>query len=267
MKRRLFPESRLMFQSTPPRGRRLRNAGPQTADQGVSIHASAWEATSACRGNFQQGKVSIHASAWEATHSRLTGWQQMRGFNPRLRVGGDFASSCVWFWSERVSIHASAWEATASGVVSSSEHCVSIHASAWEATFPRLHLLFQFPFQSTPPRGRRRSWQRLGFDTGGFNPRLRVGGDQPSPQAGAHTAVSIHASAWEATTPKPWPRSTTKFQSTPPRGRRPPAAVAAPGARFRFNPRLRVGGDACVLRGNLDASFQSTPPRGRRRSA
>ena len=55
----------------------------------VSIHASAWEATTQGRSTRHQAKVSIHASAWEAT-------------TKKSYIGTP----------EYVSIHASAWEAT-----------------------------------------------------------------------------------------------------------------------------------------------------------
>ena len=122
-------------------------------------------------------------------------------------------------------------------------------------------------FQSTPPRGRRpkMTWCRLLLRS--FNPRLRVGGDSGTIRIGARKssfqstpprgrrlfcrvvavigdAVSIHASAWEAT------------------GRPPSLATRANS----FNPRLRVGGDhAQICRAVIIAPFQSTPPRGRRR--
>ncbi len=101
-------------------------------------------------------------------------------------------------------------------------------------------------FQSTPPRGRRHHFCPDGY---------------------ACSSVSIHASAWEATfvlrvgfkgmpfqsTPPrgrrhPLRKRQTpdnKFQSTPPRGRR----LLRQGCRITeagFNPRLRVGGDACL---------------------
>ena len=123
--------------------------------------------------------------------------------------------------------------------------------------------------------------------------------------------VSIHASAREATDILEILIHIHKFQSTPPRGRRLPwlrkrrhgllvsihasareaTAVGANGGVtvWRFNPRLREGGDkrgACPSGSAMDVSihasareaprripeqqrmqgaFQSTPPRGRRR--
>ena len=78
-----------MFQSTPPRGRRLELRQRLRGEHPVSIHASAWEATPARELWFAGCEVSIHASAWEAT--------------PDLNGGA---------MSNFVSIHASAWEAT-----------------------------------------------------------------------------------------------------------------------------------------------------------
>ena len=141
-------------------------------------------------------------------------------------------------------------------------------------------------FQSTPPRGRRRICDSLPRFYKDFNPRLREGGDilkfyqtnLPiiSIHASAREAtnattvditwvmISIHASAREAT-----PVGTNmilylRFQSTPPRGRRPIAKRVVLVVQH-FNPLLREGGDGyCKTRGFSCAAFQSTPPRGRR---
>ena len=100
-----------------------------------------------------------------------------------------------------------------------------------------------------------------------FNPRLREGGDSSHiPLLVRLLQVSIHASAREATISQLRSSHITKrFQSTPPRGRRPvlilalsishtvsihasarEATTRPSCARFpskRFNPRLREGGD------------------------
>ena len=77
-----------------------------------------------------------------------------------------------------------------------------------------------------------------------FNPRLRVGGDrQGIHNQRASKEVSIHASAWEATSiGEQTVLSQREFQSTPPRGRRRPADTRPVAYQ----------------------EFQSTPPRGRR---
>ena len=77
-----------------------------------------------------------------------------------------------------VSIHASAWEATPQPPSELLAEPVSIHASAWEATPNMAMLTLNWP---------------------GFNPRLRVGGDQTQKAQEGLNNVSIHASAWEAT--------------------------------------------------------------------
>ena len=122
---------------------------------------------------------------------------------------------------------------------------VSIHASAREAT-PVVLARFQggTGFQSTPPRGRRLEADDLPVPMTEF---------QSTPPRGRRLlerrqdrvleAVSIHASAREATPP---PRR-------------------AGSTRRRFNPRLRAGGDKRQIEPILiDTVFQSTPPRGRR---
>ena len=109
-------DSRWQFQSTPPRGRRPALRAPAPRPRRVSIHASAWEATSKPWEHSVEKHVSIHASAWEATE--IVSWRPgsttfqstpPRGrrprssarsggrssFNPRLRVGGDWG--CVTY--------------------------------------------------------------------------------------------------------------------------------------------------------------------------
>ena len=76
----------------------------------------------------------------------------------------------------------------------------------------------------------------------GFNPRLREGGDPLSRIDCALSAVSIHASAREATPERYHGRLRGVFQSTPPRGRRLKDILAQCQVRG-FNPRLREGGD------------------------
>ena len=122
------------------------------------------------------------------------------------------------------------------------------------------------PFQSTPPRGKRRARP---IPRPGFNPRPPR--EATSGCDGAD-AVSIHAPAREAT---PYPRTAAVtaiqrvFQSTPPRGKRPGAAMsphriqevsihapAREATSFGSQPMVAFG-----------MSFQSTPPRGKRPGA
>ncbi len=143
--------------------------------------------------------VSIHASAREATPRWQRQYVPVYSFNPRLRAGGDFggcspkeqclvsihasareatSSSNRTLPIAGVSIHASAREATiqqtrsrpcsmrfnprlrAGGDLTLGGHSryrgVSIHASAREATIDYSSHISPYLFQSTPPRGRRR---------------------------------------------------------------------------------------------------------------
>ena len=121
---------------------------------------------------------------------------------------------------------------------------ISIHASAREATLRFLTLTFLFLiFQSTPPRGRRPVWFIFWTVVINFNPRLREGGDCTWLVLPTVYDISIHASAREATFSFVHIKGTSKFQSTPPRGRR----------QYR------------LLVSSWFNVFQSTPPRGRRR--
>ena len=212
-----------------PRPRVGGDAAPCTAagvPASVSIHAPAWGATAlptqraASAIEFQStpprgGRRPI-ARCWTTSTSC---------FNPRPRVGGDRGAAERSGWI--VSIHAPAWGAT-------------VDASASHADW----------FQSTPPRGGRRSSHRRSPRSAGvsihapawgatssrqvgarrmracFNPRPRVGGDAAwLSSLDRQTDVSIHAPAWGAT------------------GSLPARRHRASG----FNPRPRVGGDASTV--------------------
>ena len=66
-----------------------RIVGPHPGAFGVSIHASAREATPTVHSRDRIVEVSIHASAREATFARSLARSCARGFDPRLRAGGD----------------------------------------------------------------------------------------------------------------------------------------------------------------------------------
>ena len=235
-----------MFQSTHPRGvRRPQDGVGPAAGALVSIHAPAWGATSlSCnipprRGGFQSTHprgvrqqhgdaardgfvVSIHAPAWGAT--ALVRRMSVRAlcFNPRTRVGCDWAARSPPRWP----------------LVFQSTHPRGVRPMR-QATSDKEDAMFQ----STHPRGvrrtRRRRQSRLSQC---FNPRTRVGCDTaPNGRNSMTVRVSIHAPAWGAT-PRPLtgflrhksfnPRtlvgcdwrpcwafpSASRFQSTHPRG-------------------------------------------------
>ena len=195
---------------------------PTFPDSGVSIHASAREATGTLYYWIVQGEVSIHASAREATRIPRKSVKFLTSFNPRLRTGGDVYRVSLIVVDRQfqstpphgrrlqeiqqqtsiyyVSIHASAREATHLGRTSDRLLGVSIHASAREAT-----CLWQSVYHRQPvsihasAREATRTWRISSNKRVGFNPRLRTGGD----------------------------------------------LISTPGMRQKrgFNPRLRTGGD------------------------
>ena len=145
--------------------------------------------------------ISIHASAREATSRTFSLRPISHDFNPRLREGGDRlplailleschfnprlregGDSCMPFSCGSVpyiSIHASAREATIFPHILRGGWRISIHASAREATCCEEYKENTNPFQSTPPRGRRRELAKLFLNNlYDFNPRLREGGDK-----------------------------------------------------------------------------------------
>ena len=183
---------------------RLRMGGDSKSSRGmraslVSIHASAWEAT---RIRAIRGSTTMFQST--PPHGRrllqVADERDVVGFNPRLRMGGDLAGF-VRLLVVRL------FQSTPPHGRRPAQAQTDVMAPLFQSTPPhgrRLagHLL-EIPdllFQSTPPHGRRR----------------------PCPAFGAplQFEVSIHASAWEAT---------------------------STSARFfrlsSFNPRLRMGGD------------------------
>ena len=124
---------------------------------------------------------------------------------------------------------------------------ISIHASAKEAT--SLHMLIHLSYLDFNPRlreGGDNGWLYIQTLQRNFNPRLREGGDSKSPALISPLLISIHASAKEATDAfrarlNPW-----RFQSTPPRRRR-PCLIANILSATNFNPRLREGGDETTM--------------------
>jgi len=145
--------------------------------------------------------VSTHASAREATVGLLIIPIRQQAFQPTPPRGRRLASASGRPPCAAVSTHASAREAT-----------------AWYAARATVTL----PFQPTPPRGRRRPLPILAPPPNSFNPRLRAGGDavlntyftaastrfNPRLRAGGDSRGRCAAS------------TRTRFQPTPPRGRR-----------------------------------------------
>ena len=173
----------MMFQSTPPHGRRLRREYASYAAVRVSIHASAREATP-LSGAYKEDGVGFNPrlrTGGDRPHWPAYG-RPGRCFNPRLRTGGDSANYTQTSAFLQVSIHASAREATAGEV--------------YRDEGP-------FEFQSTPPHGRRPG---LGvsyrLDTLVSIHASAREATRNLPRLAAWVVVSIHASAREATGPE-----------------------------------------------------------------
>ena len=144
-----------------------------------------------------------------------------------------------------VSIHAPAWGAT-SGLLhrSASRCCFNPRARMGRA--PQIRVTRQpcCQFQSTRPHGARRP--------------TFVGktGEELFQSTRPHGARLARVS---------WGRQSRRFQSTRPHGAR-PCPSARSGARFRFNPRARMGRDGrMVVSEEAKSWFQSTRPHGARR--
>ena len=120
-------------------------------------------------------------------------------FNPRVREGRDEAG----------------------GLCDKPAHAVSIHASARDATHPQVAAEAFCLFQSTRPRGTRRTKSLLLSPRLRFNPRVREGRDLDRALGDDAGNVSIHASARDATKGISVRISFALFQSTRPRGTRP----------------------------------------------
>ena len=172
-----------------------------TRSTAVSIHAPTWGATNMYSRDHVPFCVSIHAPTWGATCLRSGSLTNILCFNPRSHVGSDKEKeqflavlSCfnprshvgsdfrMAFEDKKtnVSIHAPTWGATQQKTVGLQEGQVSIHAPTWGATCLLVRYVLIGLFQSTLPRGERRSGRILNVVPSGFNPRSHVGSDRLS---------------------------------------------------------------------------------------
>ena len=109
-----------------------------------------------------QDGVSIHAPAWGATSQKQANEDSIHGFNPRTRVGCDpyVESSCQrgLRFNPRTRVGCDTRLLYDRPPVAA----VSIHAPAWGATVAPAKNFQQAAFQSTHPRGVRQKscWQR-----------------------------------------------------------------------------------------------------------
>ncbi len=250
--------SRLLFQSTLPRGERQNDARNLPCRYRISIHAPARGATLPAVRVRCRWKISIHAPARGATAffaasscaslvfqstlprgerlSRFSHEYILSNFNPRSREGSDAVGLNAELQHLHISIHAPARGAT--------HHVVGgVGTLQFQSTLPRgerrmeAHLRDKkTPFQSTLPRGERRPrWFPRQAAAPEFQSTLPRGERQPAQRIPRGSErISIHAPARGATL-RPYPvRPTAGFQSTLPRGERQPwAYLIACGAKFQ----------------------------------
>ena len=239
---------KLQFQSTPPRGKRLRLSGSRHTGHRVSIHAPAREATCGSRSASSRrcGCFNPRPRAGSDLAPRAASPLCGTCFNPRPRAGSDQPvrlAHCPPLGL--VSIHAPAREATPPKQEPSPRHHVSIHAPAREATRRNPAGRPEEVSIHAPAREATCS-DGMGAVRGPVSIHAPAReATRPELLVARIGRVSIHAPAREATrstgpTPPPPMRA---FQSTPPRGKR----------------LSRIALSTC-----WSAWFQSTPPRGKR---
>ena len=144
------------FQLTRPRGARRAARRDKPRVGGVSTHAPAWGATTACSRMACSMPVSTHAPAWGATISTGNEAELVPVFQLTRPRGARLRECCIRCTVCRVSTHAPAWGATHN---------------------PAVALTFVDCFNSRARVGRDRRPCRLSSQSSGFNSRARVGRD------------------------------------------------------------------------------------------
>ena len=166
----------LEFQSTPPRGGRLKDLGDSNKELRVSIHAPA-------RGATHAPMKSIETNMFQSTpprggrHTADTAETTAACFNPRPRAGGDMMAPTATRSADSFNPRPRA----------GGDPPKPLHRSALPS------------FQSTPPRGGRPTVGTFGGGRTCFNPRPRAGGDKARKTTRKPKTVSIHAPARGAT--------------------------------------------------------------------
>jgi len=170
--------TKLLFQPTPPRGRRRQ--------LGVGI--------------TNIFSVSTHASAREATGTSSAAWARSSCFNPRLRAGGDLLSATL-------SARSTMFQPTPPRGRRRDAGLLSAGLIQFQPTPPRGRRLSaiqavaqEFGFQPTPPRGRRHSRRDQGRRARDVSTHASAREATWSCAAyRCEEGVSTHASAREAT--------------------------------------------------------------------
>ena len=122
----------------------------------ISIHAPAWGATIRLRRSIAADEISIHAPAWGATMIHRFDIPQ-RLISIHAPAWGATQALVVAVVDNAISIHAPAWGATVGYLKAEERKKISIHAPAWGATICESIRSLSSAFQSTRPRGARRT--------------------------------------------------------------------------------------------------------------
>ncbi len=211
----------------------------------VSIHAPAWGATSVSDNERRPQPVSIHAPAWGATTTARLRQRPQRGFNPRTRVGCDVRPAHYPPLEIRFqSTHPRGVRRTLLFSLMAWEKFQSTHPRGVRHPDKRREDAL-IEFQSTHPRGVRHirttihacsfrvsihapAWGATYWMAHTHHTRLvsihapAWGATNCGSNVVVDCVVSIHAPAWGATYGGEANFETLEFQSTHPRGVRPP---------------------------------------------
>ena len=233
----------------------------------ISIHAPAWGATVRCCVLSRCRAISIHAPAWGATsspgflarnslfQSTLPHGERRTPHDAPTRTRQVFQSTLPHGERQRQPMSTHTNEIFQSTLPHGERlgvagfgfdpGAISIHAPAWGATCtgarrgrPGTHFNPRSRMGSDDPSHR-------AVDPGfhHFNPRSRMGSDFDRDGGRGSIVISIHAPAWGAT---------TRHHSNGKDG-------------SNFNPRSRMGSDRVILGSSaLNLGFQSTLPHGER---
>ena len=168
----------LEFQSTLPRGERLRRLIPYYMDKRISIHAPARGATNICTVNLANGS-NFNPRSREGSDAPIpTQCHPPSHFNPRSREGSDIFGKYICHMPGNFNPRSREGSDINTEPGRSLSYMISIHAPARGATFPfsQLYIVDSISIHA-PARGATWRLCRMRIRRGHFNPRSREGSD------------------------------------------------------------------------------------------
>ena len=121
-------------------------------------------------------KISIHVPSWGTTDYRHTGSKDRKNFNPRSLVGNDSQYQPVLRSLQDFNPRSLVGNDGESSL-ETQIYIISIHVPSWGTTIEAVIIFTHRIFQSTFPRGERRSRDPGDRCHPDFNPRSLVGND------------------------------------------------------------------------------------------